>query len=303
MTDTEAFPLTGGLELGGTKCIALIARGPELIDSLTVPTGEPGHVLHTMIDWLAAVPEPLAAIGIASFGPVGLDQRRADFGTITTTTKPGWTNVDVLGAVKARFDLPIGFDTDVNGAALAEGRWGASQGCGVHVYLTIGTGIGGGVVVDGRAVHGLMHPEIGHVRVRRGSDDSFAGHCPFHGDCLEGLAAGPAIAARTGVDAAMLASGAPIWRSVAAELAELMTTLIMTLSPERIVIGGGVGHGQPQLLALIRAATAERLAGYIPALDEAGLQRLICAPGLGAQAGSLGAIAVALDALAISRPV
>ncbi len=301
MTDHEPFPLTGGLELGGTKCIALIARGHRIVDSLTVPTSEPGPVLETLTAWLAAVAEPLAAIGIASFGPVGLDPRRADFGHITTTTKPGWANVDVLGAVRARFALPVGFDTDVAGAALAEGRWGAAQGCGVQVYLTIGTGIGGGVVIDGRAVHGLMHPEIGHVRVRRVAGDSFAGHCPFHGDCLEGLAAGPAIAARTGTDAAALAPDAPVWQLVATELAELMTTLIMTLSPERIVVGGGVGHGQPQLLPLIRAATAGLLAGYVPALDAAGLERLICAPGLGAQAGSLGAIAVALDALAATR--
>lgn len=298
MIDTAGYPLTGGLELGGTKCIATIARGTEVVDSLTVPTSAPESVLRALIDWLAAAAPPLAAIGIASFGPVGLDPRRADYGFITTTTKPGWSNVDVLGPVKARFGLPVGFDTDVAGAALAEGRWGAAQGCGVHVYLTIGTGIGGGVVVDGRAIHGLMHPEIGHVRVRRLPGDSFAGHCPFHGDCLEGLAAGPAIAARTGVDPATLAASAPIWQLVAAELAELMVTLIMTLSPERIIIGGGVGHGQPQLLPMIRAATATLLAGYVPALDEAGLARLICAPGLGAAAGSLGAIAVALDALA-----
>lgn len=297
MTGTESFALTGGLELGGTKCIALIARGSVVVNSLTVPTSEPGAVLDTLTAWLAAAP-PLAAIGIASFGPLGLDRRRADFGHITTTTKPGWSNIDVLGAVKARFALPVGFDTDVAGAALAEGRWGASQDCAVHVYLTIGTGIGGGVVVDGRAVHGLMHPEIGHVRVRRVPGDSFAGSCPFHGDCLEGLAAGPAIAARTGVDPTTLAADAPVWQLVAAELAELMTTLIMTLSPERIVIGGGVSHGQPQLLPLIRAATGKLLAGYVPALDAAGLERLIRPPSLGAQAGSLGAIAVALDALA-----
>lgn len=298
MSGTASYPLTGGLELGGTKCIALIARGPVLIDSLTVPTEEPGDVLDTLIGWLAAVTEPLGAIGIASFGPLGLDRRRADYGYITTTTKPGWSNVDVRGAVEARFDLPIGFDTDVAGAALAEGRWGAAQGCSVHVYLTVGTGIGGGVVVDGRALHGLVHPEIGHVRVRRVAGDSFAGNCPFHGDCLEGLAAGPAIAARTGVDAATLAADAPVWDMVAAELAELMVTLIMTLSPERVVIGGGVGHGQPQLLPMIRTATSKLLAGYVPVLDRVGLESLICAPGLGAQAGSLGAIAVALDALA-----
>jgi fructokinase len=297
MPGTGSFVLTGGFELGGTKCIALIARGPVVVDSLTVPTSEPGVVLDTLTAWLAAAP-PLAAIGIASFGPLGLDRRRADFGHITTTTKPGWSNIDVLGAVKARFALPVGFDTDVAGAALAEGRWGASQGCGVHVYLTIGTGIGGGVVVDGRAVHGLMHPEIGHVRVRRVPGDSFAGSCPFHGDCLEGLAAGPAIAARIGADPPTLTADAPVWQLVAAELAELMTTLIMTLSPERIVIGGGVGYGQPQLLPLIRAATGKLLASYVPALDAAGLERLIRPPGLGAQAGSLGAIAVALDALA-----
>lgn len=289
-----------GVELGGTKAVAVLAHGNQLIERQRVPTEDPAATLealsHHLAGW-AAGGQPFAAIGIASFGPVGLDRRRADFGHITTTPKAGWADTDVRGHFAARFDVPIGFDTDVNGAALAEWRWGAAQGCGVVVYITIGTGVGGGVVVDGVPVHGLVHPEHGHLRVRRRRDDAFAGSCPYHGDCIEGLASGPAIAARAGAPAETLGAEHPVWDDVAAELGEMMAMLVLAISPERVVVGGGVGHGQPWLLPRIHAATESALAGYVAALDADRIAALIVPPGLGDDAGPLGAVALGLAAL------
>lgn len=292
-------PLIGGVELGGTKAIALIAKGSEVLDELRTPTGEPGETLGALSAWLAQrhAVAPLAAIGIGSFGPLGLDPARADFGRITTTPKPGWAGTDVLGRFRAQFALPIGFDTDVKGAALAEGRWGAAQGCRSHVYITIGTGIGGGIVIDGRPLHGTTHPEIGHLPVRRGADASFAGVCPFHGDCLEGLASGPAIAARSGQGAETLPPDHPVWASVAGELAQLIMTLILTLSPQRILIGGGVGLGAQHLLPMVRAETLRLLGGYVAGLDEKAMAAVVRPPALGKRAGPLGAVALGLAAL------
>lgn len=286
-----AEPLVAGVEIGGTKTVVLLAQGREIVDLARMPTTTPTATLAAAADWLAAR-SGFAAIGIGSFGPVGLNPARADYGHVTVTPKPGWANTPVVAAFE-RFGVPIAFDTDVAGAALAEGRWGAARGCATHVYLTIGTGIGAGVVVDGRPVHGLIHPEAGHIRVRRVAGDVFAGTCPFHGDCIEGLAAGPAIAARAGAPADTLAADHPVWDAVAADLAELMMTLILTVSPERIVIGGGVGCGQPHLIPRIRERTAEILAGYLPSLTRTALDALIVPPALGDEAGPLGAVSLA----------
>ncbi len=298
----DTAELFGGLELGGTKCVALVARGTVIVDTASFPTTDPATTLGAVTGWLAAAQArhgALAGIGIASFGPLELAPERAEYGRITRTTKLGWDDADILGAVRAGFAVPVGIDTDVGGAALAEARWGAATAARVSVYLTIGTGIGGGVVVDGRSVRGLVHPEMGHVRVRRRTSDHFAGACVFHGDCLEGLASGPAIAARTGQDGTTLPADHPVWRDVADEIAELATMLILTLGPQRIAIGGGVGQGQPQLLPMIRSAVAARLGGYVPLIDAAALDTLIGHPGLGDRAGPLGAIAVAMDACAV----
>jgi fructokinase len=293
-------PLIAGVELGGTKAVALLAHGATIVERHRVATAEPGATLHelsTRLDLWRAAGHHFAALGIASFGPVGLDRRRGDFGHVTTTPKQGWHDVDVRGHFADRFDVPIGFDNDVSGAALAESRWGAAQGCSVLVYMTIGTGIGGGVVVDGRPVHGLVHPEHGHLRVRRRADDAFAGVCPYHGDCIEGLASGPAIAARAGSPADALGPEHPVWADVAAELGELMAMLVLTLSPQRIVIGGGVGFGQRWLLPLVQRATIGILAGYVSAVDERSIVDLIVPPGLGDDAGPLGAVALGSAAL------
>lgn len=295
MNDQRLF---GGVELGGTKSIAVVARGRTIVHEARWPTAAPNETLGAISAWLenATRDEPIAALGVASFGPLGLNPGRPNFGRVVNTPKVGWSGFDVRGHFAGRFAVPIGFDTDVAGAALAEGRWGAAQGCDVHVYLTVGTGVGGGVVVDGTPVHGRVHPEIGHVRVRRSPGDDFAGHCAFHGDCLEGLVSGPAIAARAGRPGREITPDDPIWQRVTDDLAELMSLLVLTLSPKRIVIGGGVMQDRPQLLSRVQARTAHLLASYVADTGLEELERLIVPPTLGADAGPWGAVALALNA-------
>ena len=300
MADNDVAALLGGIEIGGTKTVVLVAHGRDIVAQIQFPTAAPAKTLARCTDQLAvwqSAHGPLAAIGIGSFGPLSLDPAAADYGHVTNTPKPGWEGADLRAALRTRFAVPLVIDTDVAGAALAEGRWGAAVGARVYVYLTVGTGIGIVLVVDGRAVHGLVHPEAGHIRVRRVAGDLFAGTCRFHGDCLEGLASGPAIAARAGRPAHDLPADHPVWASVAAELAELVAMLVLTVSAERVVIGGGVVNGQPQLLPLIRARTDALLAGYVPAASGAALERMVTAPGLGNDSGPLGAIALAELAL------
>lgn len=292
-------PLIAGVELGGTKCIAVLARGRQVLEQARWPTLSPATTLPliaaTLEGWRDR--EDIAAFGIASFGPLCLATGDERHGRIVNTPKAGWANIDVRGALSRGFSGPVGFDTDVAGAALAEGTWGASVGCGTHVYLTVGTGVGAAVVVDGRPLHGAVHPEIGHVRIRRAVDDIFAGSCPFHGDCIEGLVSGPAITARAGKPVDQLSADDPLWRRVGDELAEVMAMLILTVSPSRIVIGGGVMDRRPMLLPHIHAATTGLLNGYLFGQQLHELQRLIVAPGLGDEAGPLGAVALGYSAI------
>ncbi|GAC1573650.1 MAG: ROK family protein [Sphingomicrobium sp.] len=289
-----------GVELGGTKIIAVVAEGRRIVARQQWPTSEDAATLLKLVAaWLKQVmaEHEYDALGIASFGPLCVNRASPDYGHILATPKPGWSRTDIVGTLSGTLDVPVAFDTDVAGAALAEGLWGASVGCAVHVYLTIGTGIGGGVVVDGKPLHGALHPEMGHIRVRRTAGDEFAGICPFHGDCLEGLASGPAIAARAGKGAESLAANDPVWELVATEIAELTSILILTLSPQRILIGGGVGYGQAHLLPRIRAATQTALGSYLTDVSLAGLESLIVGPHLGREAGVVGSIALATLAL------
>ncbi len=297
-------PLIAGIELGGTKCVAVLARGRDILDRLIVPTAAPAPTLAAMLDQIAAwhSSAPVAAIGIASFGPIVLDPADPAFGRIGKTPKPGWSDIDVHGPVAQRFGVPTGFDTDVAGAALAEGCWGAAQGCTDHLYLTIGTGVGAGIVVGGRIVHGSGHPEAGHIRVRRVAGDIFRGACRFHGDCLEGLVAGPALAARTGLVADAISDDHPVWANVAAELAEALSMLILTLAPQRIVVGGGIAMKRTALLPQAVRRTADLIAGYLPGSDALSLARVIVPAGLGNDAGQLGAIALGQAALARFEP-
>jgi len=245
----------------------------------------------------SAATAPLTAIGVGSFGPVELDRTSPQYGYIVRTPKPGWAMTDVAGTLAREFDCPIGFDTDVNAAAIGEHRWGAARDVADLVYVTVGTGIGGGVLVDGKPLHGLLHPEIGHVFPRRHPlDAGFQGTCPFHGDCLEGLASGPAILARSGTSLDRLPETHPQWEIQADYLGQMCQALVLTVSPRRIIMGGGVMN-QLRLLPLIHGRLQHWLQGYIDRQELLGpAGSYIVGPGLGAQAGVLGALALGLDA-------
>lgn len=236
-----------------------------------------------------------AALGVASFGPIDLDPVSPTHGFITSTTKPGWAGTDVLGPLAAALSAPAAFDTDVVGAALAELRWGAGRGLADFAYVTVGTGVGVGLVVNGRPTRGFLHGELGHVRVPRLAGDDWPGACPFHGACVEGLASGSAIAARIGGrEVAALAPDDPVWEGVAHALAQLCHVIVCAAAPRRIAIGGGVVERQPHLLPRIAALLAGSMAGYMPIPDP---ETYVCAPALGPRAGPLGPIAMALGLL------
>lgn len=299
---THREPLITGIELGGTKCIATLAQGRTILRQERWPTQGPdmlARISETLDDWWRET--PFDAIGIGSFGPLCLDPSSEGFGRMENTPKPGWAGVDVHGHFAHGFDVPVGIDTDVAGAALAEGKWGAAVGCAVHAYATIGTGVGLGVVVDGKAIHGRLHPEAGHMRIRRSPDDIFAGACPTHGDCLEGLVGGPGLAARARGPLAEVADDDRLWDMVALELGEWAAMLILCLSPQRLVMGGGVLDARPALLAKVRDAVAINLGGYLAGLDRKGLEALIVSPALGRDAGPLGAIVIGQNALGTAK--
>lgn len=290
--------LVGGIEAGGTKFVCAVGSGPDdLREEIRFPTTTPGETLGRAVQFFRdqqQIRGPLAAVGIASFGPVEPDPHSPSFGFITTTPKPGWRDTDFAGCMRRELNLPVGFDTDVNVAAIGEARWGAAQGLSSFVYLTIGTGIGGGALIDGRPLHGLIHPEMGHIRLPHDRNgDPFAGSCPFHGDCLEGLASGPAIEKRWGKPAKELPPDHPAWDLESHYLALAIVNFICTLSPQRIVLGGGV-MSQQHLFPLIRNKVQLNLAGYVQSPEI--LERIddyIVPPGLGHRSGILGAIALA----------
>lgn len=291
-------PLIAGVELGGTKCIAILARGPdEILERVRIPTTRPEETLAaleaTIDGWRG-----FAAMGIASFGPISIDRHAADYGSITVAAKPHWAHTDVARRLGARYGVPVGFDTDVVGAALGEMRWGAARGLGDMAYVTVGTGIGVGLIAGGRPVSGLTHAELGHIRPARMMGDDWPGICPFHGACVEGLASGPAIAARAGETGKDLPHDHPAWRNVAHTLGQLMHTLVMTGVPRRIVMGGGVMVGNPFLLPMIRTMMRESLNGYIAFSEVVEGERFIVSAGLGDDAGPLGAIVLGEQALA-----
>lgn len=290
-------PRFGGVEAGGTKFVCAIGADPDHLDAeMSFATTTPAETIDATVAFFRqhARALPLAAVGIASFGPVDPDRRSPRFGHITTTPKPGWANTDLAGAIGRALAIPVGFDTDVNGAALAEHRWGAAQGLDTFVYLTVGTGIGGGGIANGRLLHGLLHPEMGHIAVPHDATrDPFAGVCPYHGDCLEGLASGPAIERRWRRKAEELPPDHPAWILEAEYLSLGIVTFICTLSPQRIALGGGVMK-QAHLFPLIRKRVRALLNGYLPLLDDdAALERAIVPPALGDRAGVLGALALA----------
>ena len=299
---TDQKPLLGGVELGGTKCVCLIGTGPDDIRAqASMATGtDPARTLRRIDSLLRgwqAEHGPVRALGVASFGPIDLLRQSPRYGHITSTAKPGWSYTDVLGSLAHGRMPTVGFNTDVNGAALAEQRWGAAQSLGEFAYVTVGTGIGVGLIVGGRPVFGCTHTELGHLRIVRARGDTWPGICAFHGDCVEGLASGPAISARMGMPASTVPADSPVWEVVAQALAQLLQAVVLATSPKRIFIGGGVAEGRPGLLVRVRECLRETLNGYLE-LDEleGGMDRYIVPPGLGALAGPLGALALAADA-------
>ena len=293
-------PLYGGVEAGGHKFVCAVGSGPDdLRDEAVIPTTSPGETIARVVDFFRKTPDfaRVAAFGIGSFGPVDIHAGSPTFGHITSTPKPGWADTDLVGPLGREFGLPVAFDTDVNAAALGEHTWGAAAGHESFIYLTVGTGIGGGAIVGGSLLHGLVHPEMGHILVPHDIEaDPFPGVCPYHGDCLEGLASGPAIEKRWGDPGERLPDGHPAWPLEARYLGLGVAGLVCALSPELVVIGGGVMK-RPPLLSMVRRAVLDSLGGYVRSpriLDE--IDAFIVRPALGDRAGVLGAIKLAQEA-------
>ena len=286
--------LYGGMEGGGTKFVCAVGAGPEkIVEETRFMTTNPQETLGRAIEFFKKF--SLEAIGLAPFGPLDLNPTSASYGHITATPKGGWSNADIVGPFRQNFDLPLAFDLDVNAAAFGEYTWvPANRKLDSLVYFTIGTGIGAGVLVNGQVVHGLTHPEAGHMRLPHDwQKDPFPGSCPFHGDCFEGLANGPAIGERWGQPAEGLPPEHPAWDLEADYIALAVANVLFTLSPQRIVLGGGVME-QVQLFPMIRNKVHKILNGYIPAMAvSAGLEEYIVPPGLGKRSGILGAMAMA----------
>ena len=293
---SDDAPLIAGIELGGTKCVAILARGPDAIEEeVRVPTTSPAETLGA-IEAVLDRWEGFAAIGIASFGPAGVDRQGGDWGQVTVTVKPGWSHTDIARRWERRYRLPVGFHTDVVGAALAEARWGAAAGLADMAYVTVGTGVGVGLVAGGRPVDGLAHQELGHLRPVRLAGDDWIGACPFHGGCVEGLASGAAIAARAGRKAEDLPADDRAWDGVVQALGQLLHVLVLTGVPRRIVMGGGVMTGADHLFPRVRAAMVKSLAGYSMLPDVAQADTFVVPAGLGNRAGPLGAVLIGAQA-------
>ena len=294
MNKTRSF---GAIEAGGTKFICLIGNGPEHIETQTrIDTTNPDETLQKVIDFFHpyTVEGSIDVIGVGCFGPLDLNQNSSTYGFITSTPKPGWDNTNIAGMLQDKLKVKITIDTDVNSAALGEFRWGASRGFDPSLYLTIGTGIGGGYIKDGRPLLGLLNPEMGHIRVPHDTDlDPFPGSCPFHGDCFEGLASGPALQKRLNVLGETISDHHPFWEIEAGYIASALANYILILSPKIVILGGGIMQ-RTFLLHMIRRKLLEELNGYVrnsSLLDH--IDGYIVPPGLGNRSGVLGALALA----------
>lgn len=294
----DAMParLLVGVELGGTKCIATLAdETGQVFEQHRTPTTVPSETLPILAEHVDLWCErhEISALGIASFGPLDLNPNSAGYGQVTNTTKPGWSGARVLAEIAGRWNLPTAFDTDVNGAAAAEMRWGTGKGLSDFAYVTVGTGVGVGLFVNGKPTRGLGHCEMGHIRVPRLSGDTASSICNFHDDCVEGLASGPAIkSALGGRSFDSVGADDPVWHGVAHAVACLCHALVCTTGPQRIALGGGVMERQPHLLGRIEPLLRSSLNGYLSVPDG---EPYIVSPALGDQAGALGPIALACE--------
>lgn len=283
--------ILGALEAGGTKMVCAIGdETGKIFEQVSVPTQTPEVTMPTMIEFFKK--KKLDALGIACFGPVELDRKSPVYGHITTTPKLAWRDFDIVGSFQKALGCPIGFDTDVNGSVLGEVTFGQAKGKKCVLYLTIGTGVGAGIYIEGKLLHGMLHPEAGHVLVTKKSDDSYAGKCPYHKNCLEGLAAGPAIEERWGEKAVNLAGRKEVWDLEADYIAQALVGYILTLSPEMIILGGGVMH-QEQLFPLIREKVTQMLGGYIQTEELADMEHYIVPASLHDDQGIMGCLELA----------
>ncbi len=287
--------LYGSLEAGGTKMVCAIGdEQGNILERVSIPTLEPENTMPAIIDFFKD--KNISALGIGCFGPVDLDKKSATYGYITTTPKLAWKNYDIVGTCKKELGVPVGFDTDVNASALGEATWGCTKELDHSIYITVGTGIGAGVIIDGKPYHGMLHPEAGHIFLARHPQDPMEkGVCPYHDLCLEGLASGPAIAARWGKPGAELADRKEVWELEAYYLAQAICSYIMILSPERIIVGGGVSH-QEQMMPMIRAEVQRQMGGYIQAKGMQDLDSYIVLPSLNDNQGIMGGLKLAMDA-------
>ena len=288
----------GAIEGGGTKFVCAVGTGPDDLVITQFPTTSPEATIHSALTFLKERSVGrLQAVGVGSFGPVDLRPSSPTFGYVTSTPKPGWQNFDFAGAVRNGLDVPVGFDTDVDAAALGEARWGAAQSISDFLYLTVGTGIGAGAIVNGQILHGLVHPEVGHIRIPHDRQrDPYPGCCPFHGDCLEGLACGPSMEKRWGKPARELPIDHPAWALEAHYLALGLANWVCTLSPKRMILGGGVMQ-QQSLFPLVRAELIRLLNGYVRSTELIeNIERYVVPPKLGNRAGIAGALVLAEQA-------
>lgn len=286
--------LFGALEAGGTKMVCAVGNEKgEILEQVSFPTLTPEETLPKIKAYFQG--KEIAALGIACFGPVDLNKSSKTYGFITSTPKLAWQNVDMVGIFHEALGIPVGFDTDVNGSLLGEVTWGCAQGLTDAVYLTIGTGIGGGVMTNGKLLHGMMHPELGHIRLVVREDDKYAGKCPYHGTCLEGLAAGPAIEARWGKKAVELADRPEVWDLESYYLAQALVSCILMLSPQKIILGGGVMH-QEHLFPMIREKVKALLNDYVQTAELADLDHYIVPASLNDDQGIMGCIKLAMNA-------
>lgn len=284
----------GALEAGGTKMVCAIGdEYGKILEQVSIPTSTPDETMASIIDYFSG--KDIAAIGVACFGPIDLNKESETYGYITSTPKIAWKNYNIVGTLKDALKVPVGFDTDVNGSLLGEITYGCAKGLTDAIYLTIGTGIGGGVMTNGKLLHGMLHPELGHIIMAKRADDNGSCVCPFHDSCFEGLAAGPSIEKRWGKKAKDLADDMAVWELEADYIGTALVNFCMTLSPQKIILGGGVMH-QTQLFPLIREVFKKKMAGYISTREMANLEEYIVPASLSDDQGIMGAIKLAIDA-------
>lgn len=288
--------MLAGIEAGGTKMVCSVSDYDlNIIESVIIPTTTPEETIGEMVSYFKKF--DIDAIGIGCFGPIDLNTNSSTYGHIMRTPKPGWSGIDVVGAFKSEFNVPVGFDTDVNAAVLGEVYKGAARGCDNAIYITIGTGVGVGIYCNGNLMHGLVHPEGGHILLNRHPEDSFEGCCPFHKNCVEGLASGPAIEKRWGMEPKLLVDNDKVWELEAYYIAQAITDYVLAYSPEKIILWGGVMH-QDKLFDMVRAQVKKMLGGYVQSdMIEKNIDQYIVKPGLGEKPGIIGALCLARLAL------